>query len=457
MGVIVEVRISELIIPQGFLPRVLTGTVYEVVERYAQVLRDGGELDPLLVWKRPDRLLWVADGAHRVKAHQKAGRETIKAELREDIKNKAEFRKIAISANLKHGLALTPEERVENARLMYRDGWDDEEIAKTFGVSLETVRKWLAPVKQEEKEAKIRRAVELRERGMSLREIAKELGMTPEGIRKLLSTSGKESQKLSLLTSTGTPTPEGLKLFSDFVLTCDYPSDLENTDIFLHQLREKGYEVSYVELKDFLSIVVSAIKSRIESLTRAGLSPAQIKASLIHETEGIFQHLSISAKKKLSTLLEDFINEIKERVQQDEKLSSSPNPPSNSPLAGSPPALFKDSEGEQEHEYEEEDYTEEEEGEVKELEPGIPLHRPIPPREKLYEMAYGGEEEKEEEVRRPPSRYDELEKTIVQIDACVKWIYAHFGKEKALSVLQKFYDEISALPESELAKLEGNL
>ncbi len=72
-------------------------------------------------------------------------------------------------------------------------------------------------------------------------------------------------------------------------------------------------------------------------------------------------------------------------------------------------------------------------------------------------MAYGGEEEEKKEVRRPPSRYDELEKTIAQMDACVKWIYAHFGKEKALSVLQQFYDEISALPESELAKLEGNL
>ena len=31
MGVIVEVKLSELIIPQGFLPRVLTGTVEEVM------------------------------------------------------------------------------------------------------------------------------------------------------------------------------------------------------------------------------------------------------------------------------------------------------------------------------------------------------------------------------------------------------------------------------------------
>ena len=336
------------------------------------------------------------------------------------------------------------------AQTLYKQGLSEEEIRRVFGVKERTIREWLKSVKEEEKQKKIRKAKELREKGWKVKDIAKELGVPESTVKDWLRTEMAKSAKIVLLTPEGTPTPEGLRHFSDFVLTCDGEWHLENPDILLHQLIEKGYEVEYVELKKFHRAVMEAILSLIRRLAGAGLSTAQIKASLIHERSGIFEHLSTAAKKRLTTLLESIIEE------ERSKLTSSSNLPSgssNSLLAGSPPALFNSTNGTEEEEYEEEDHAGEEE-----IEPGIPVYRPIPSKEKLYEMAYGGEEEeKKEEVKRPPSRYDELEKTIAQLEACVKWIYAHFGKEKALSILQKFHDEISALPESELAKLEGNL
>ena len=66
---IVELEIKELEIPQGLLPRVLTGTVEEKVEEYRELLEEGTDFDPILVWEREDGRYWVIDGVHRVEAH----------------------------------------------------------------------------------------------------------------------------------------------------------------------------------------------------------------------------------------------------------------------------------------------------------------------------------------------------------------------------------------------------
>jgi len=159
---IVELEIKDLHIPQGLLPRVLTGTVEEKVEEYKELIEEGVEFDPILVWEREDGQYWVIDGVHRIEAHKRAGKERIKAKLLK-CKDELDYRIKAIQANLKHGLALAKGERPILAQTLYRQGLSEEEIRKVFGVSKDTVRKWLAPVKQEEKQAKIKKALELRE------------------------------------------------------------------------------------------------------------------------------------------------------------------------------------------------------------------------------------------------------------------------------------------------------
>jgi len=91
-----------------------------------------------------------------------------------------------------------------------------------IGVSDRIVREWLKPVKEEEKREKIKKALELREKGYTQEQIAKELGVSQQTISywfKEFTKNGKTCQNLyiPLLTPQGTPTPEGLRLWSEYV------------------------------------------------------------------------------------------------------------------------------------------------------------------------------------------------------------------------------------------------
>ena len=57
---IVKLKISDIVIPQGLLPRVLTGTVQEVVERYKEAMEAGEQFPPIKVWKRENGY-WLID------------------------------------------------------------------------------------------------------------------------------------------------------------------------------------------------------------------------------------------------------------------------------------------------------------------------------------------------------------------------------------------------------------
>jgi len=177
---IVKIDLADLYIPQGLLPRVITGTIPEKVEEYAEMIKNGVEFDPILVWKNPkDNKYWIIDGNHRYLAHQKAGKNYLQAKLK-DLKDEKEFRKEAIKANLKHGIPLTKEEKIINARLLYQDGTPIDEIALIFGVSERTINNWIKDLideKKHQKEELKRKALELKEQGLTVREIAKEIGV----------------------------------------------------------------------------------------------------------------------------------------------------------------------------------------------------------------------------------------------------------------------------------------
>jgi ParB-like chromosome segregation protein Spo0J len=148
---IVELDLRDLVVPQGLLPRVLTGTVEEKVEEYKEMLEQGVEFDPIIVWKRPDGQYWIVDGVHRTEAHKKAGRTTIRAKIVE-LKDELEYRIEAIKANLKHGLPLQKEEKILLAQTLYKLGVQTAELKKLFGVAERTLYYWLEPVKEKEKE-----------------------------------------------------------------------------------------------------------------------------------------------------------------------------------------------------------------------------------------------------------------------------------------------------------------
>ena len=186
---IVEVEIKDLYIPQGFLPRIITGTKPERVEEYAEMILNGVEFDPIKVWKNPkDSRYWVADGNHRIQAHLKVGKETIKAKFI-DCKDELDFRKKAIAFNLKHGEPLTREEKIENMRALYLQGDKPEEIAKLFGVSVRTVYDKIKDLKDKEKAEREKlklKAFELKREGKNSKEIAEILGIPDGTVRRWL-------------------------------------------------------------------------------------------------------------------------------------------------------------------------------------------------------------------------------------------------------------------------------
>jgi len=105
-------------------------------------------------------------------------------------------------------------------RILYRLGVSEEKIREIFGVGERTVREWLKPIKEEEKREKIRKAIELREKGWKIKEISEKLGVPERTLHEWFKTAKMAKIAkiaVSLLTPDGTPTPEGLKLWSDYV------------------------------------------------------------------------------------------------------------------------------------------------------------------------------------------------------------------------------------------------
>ncbi len=116
-------------------------------------------------------------------------------------------------------LALKPEEKQLLAQILYREGVSEEEIQKIFGVAKSTVYAWLEQIKEQEKQEKIKKALELREKGWTQEEIARELGVTRQTISSWLSADVKKFQTLEKFDifdkEVGKLSPEFVKLFND--------------------------------------------------------------------------------------------------------------------------------------------------------------------------------------------------------------------------------------------------
>ena len=196
MAKIMKYRVSELEIPQGLLPRVITGTVEEKVKEYADLMENGVEFDPIKVWEREDGRVWVVDGVHRIEASRRIGREYIEGEPL-NIKDELHYRMEAIKHNLKHGLALTPDERKLCAQQLYLSGVDEVNIQRLFGVSDRTIRRWLSDIKSEKKEELREKIKELHKKGYGVREIARKLEIEPSTVSRVLQ-NGHDVQNATL-------------------------------------------------------------------------------------------------------------------------------------------------------------------------------------------------------------------------------------------------------------------
>lgn len=181
---IVKIRIHDIVIPQGLLPRIF-GVNEEKVQEYAEAIEQGAEFPPIKVWKKTEQLYQVIDGVHRLTAYRKLGKEYIEAEL-VDVKDDVDFMVKAIAENSKHGLPLSRDDKRESARRLYIKGMNEEDIAKIFGVSIRTVYRWIGDIKDKQEEELRQKAIELRNSGLIQKQIANILGVAQNTISNWL-------------------------------------------------------------------------------------------------------------------------------------------------------------------------------------------------------------------------------------------------------------------------------
>lgn len=112
-----------------------------VVEDYAQIVRDGTDFPPVVVF-HDGKKYWLADGFHRLAAYEKAGAVEIEADIRQGTKRDAIL--FSVGANSDHGLPRTNDDKRRAVMTLLNDGewsaWSNREIARRAGVSEKFVR-----------------------------------------------------------------------------------------------------------------------------------------------------------------------------------------------------------------------------------------------------------------------------------------------------------------------------
>jgi hypothetical protein len=111
-------------------------TQQQLVDEYAEALKDGAEFPPVTV-VNDGETNWLPDGFHRLEAHRKAGKPKIEATVQKGTKRDAIL--IAVGANAEHGKRRSDEDKRHVVLRLLRDPtWvkrSDRWIANTCHVS----------------------------------------------------------------------------------------------------------------------------------------------------------------------------------------------------------------------------------------------------------------------------------------------------------------------------------
>lgn len=105
----------------------------KTVQQYVEALKDGDEFPPLLVQKADKGGKYVVvDGNHRLAAHIAAGFNVDFYDL--EAKDPRQLTLLSMTANTKHGLPNSPEERLQHALFMCDNGMVIHEAARMMNV-----------------------------------------------------------------------------------------------------------------------------------------------------------------------------------------------------------------------------------------------------------------------------------------------------------------------------------
>lgn len=215
-----EVPISEIKFDEDLYPREEIDE--ETVEEFKTQIENGAEFPPIVLTED----LVELDGRRRTLAHQKTGKQKIKAEIWKVPKPEYKY----LIAQLINGGTDTPLKPSEKRKAILKD-WDagirDIELIAKAVHTTEKYVKYILSTSGRLKDLKTKmkeRALELANQGKTQNEIVKILEKE-FGEKVIQSTISRwlseKRKKINLLTPDGSPTPEGLRLWSEYVEQSD--------------------------------------------------------------------------------------------------------------------------------------------------------------------------------------------------------------------------------------------
>lgn len=167
------IQLTEIVFDQAIYPRAEWSQA--TVNRYAEALNAGDEFPPIVLEADTNRLL---DGMHRVQAHKQALRDTISV-VWQTVPDGVPPKVFAASLSAKHGDRIKGEELKAIAREVCEANpdYDQKTLAKYFGVTRQTVGKWVGDIVEHRRNVRRAKAALLSRAGWSVRQIADHLGL----------------------------------------------------------------------------------------------------------------------------------------------------------------------------------------------------------------------------------------------------------------------------------------
>ena len=252
------VRISDIDIASY---QIRDGLNEAAVERYAETLQAveaiAWPFPPVVLNQTPAGYVCI-DGAHRIAAAMKAGRETVEAKV--VTLSEADAKVEAACANMANGLPLSASERKKAiARIVeLRPSWADAAIAKLMGVHRNTVarvRKELGIGNRTERTVAAVEAAKAANSGATQAEVAKTVGVTHATVSRIPKRFVQTAPNCAVCTmptlpkrGTASPDFEGDRA-EDGCTNCD-PEAIAKPKVFTMVVAGTTYEAS--DLKDEL-------------------------------------------------------------------------------------------------------------------------------------------------------------------------------------------------------------
>jgi hypothetical protein len=128
-------KIDSITFDEGLYPR--NGLHWGQVQRYSEAIKTGSQFPPVVVGKNGELVL--IDGWHRMNAYKRAGEEKISAIITKA--PKALWYAEAVRLNIRHGIALSMQERLEACMRLKKQGLEDAEIEKITAIPCDEIEK----------------------------------------------------------------------------------------------------------------------------------------------------------------------------------------------------------------------------------------------------------------------------------------------------------------------------